>query len=111
MSGDQVYVRNYLRGDKWLPGVIIEKIASQMFKVQMNGEKIRRCHLDQLRNLTEPPADITRSTTPVQPEPPSELPIRDHPELPIRDPPEPDPPEHSDRGNDQSPATNIPESG
>ena len=53
-------------------------------------------------NLTEPPADITSSTTPDQPEPPSEL--------PIRDPPEPDPPEHSDRGNNPSPATNIPES-
>ena len=79
-SRDQVYVRNYLSGDKWLLGVFIERIASQLFKV----------HLDQLRKqdltLTEPPADITSSTTPVQPEPPSELPIRDPPESPIRDP-------------------------
>ena len=83
-SGNQVYVRNYLRGDKWFPGVIIERIASQMFKVQMNGGKIRRCRSDQLMkqdlNLTEPPADITSSTTPGN----CLFETLVHPELPIR---------------------------
>ena len=38
-SGDQVYVKNYLRGDKWLPGVIIKTITSQMFKVNYLEEE------------------------------------------------------------------------
>ena len=40
--GDQLFVRNYAQGDKWLPGVISA----------LSG-RIIRCHQDQLRPYRE----------------------------------------------------------
>ena len=93
-SGDQVYVRNYLRGDKWLPGVIIETITSQMFKVKLSGGRVRRCHIEQIRRRD---SDVPENSEIPIPRPPeaSETPRN----LPARDPPEPSPTETSETPN------------
>jgi len=44
--GDSVYVRNYLQGNKWLPG---EEAGPQLFVVKLVNGRSRRCHLDQIR--------------------------------------------------------------
>ena len=97
-SGDQVYVKNYLRGDKWLPGVIIETITSQMFKVKLSGGRVHCCHVEQIRRR-----DSDVSETP-------EIPILRPPEatetprdLPAREPPEPSPTETSETPNTSPP--------
>ena len=80
-SGDQVYVKNYLRGDKWLPGVIIETIKSQMFKVELSGVRVRRCHVEQIRDNDVP--EIPEIPIPKPPEAtktPRGLPARDPPD-------------------------------
>lgn len=47
--GDRVYVRNYLQGERWQPGTIIEGCGSLMFRVKLLSGRIRRCHQEQLR--------------------------------------------------------------
>ena len=49
IAGDSVYARNYLQGNKWTPGKIIEKTGPQMFVVELSTGRSRRCHLDQIR--------------------------------------------------------------
>ena len=48
-AGDSVYARNYLPGDKWTPGKIIEKTGPQLFVVELSTGRSRCCHLDQIR--------------------------------------------------------------
>ena len=93
-SGDQVYVKNYLRVDKWLPGVIIETITSQMFKVKLSGGRVHRCHVEQIRRRDSDVPDNSEIPIPRPPEA-TETP-RD---LPARDPPEPSPTETSETPN------------
>ena len=47
--GDSVYVRNYLQGNKWIPGEITEEAGPQMFVVKLVTGRSCRCHLDQIR--------------------------------------------------------------
>ncbi len=51
-SGDRVFVKNYQRGDHWLPGVIHDKTGPVSFRVNMSDGRMRRCHLDQVRART-----------------------------------------------------------
>ena len=51
-SRDQVYVRNYQPGSRWLPGVIQDKTGPVSYRVRMLDDRIRRCHLDQIRRRT-----------------------------------------------------------
>ena len=49
---DQVYVRNFGSGPRWLPGVVTAKHGSRMFEVKLNdGRNVRR-HLNQTRKRT-----------------------------------------------------------
>ena len=47
--GDDVFVRNYHHGDKWLPGVIQQKTGPVSYRVRFTSGKDRRCHQDQVR--------------------------------------------------------------
>ena len=46
--GDQVWLRNCRRGDKWIKGTIISKVGTVMYKVRCCNE-IYEKHIDQLR--------------------------------------------------------------
>ena len=51
--GDLVYVRNYVSGDHWLPGKIIELHGNVMFTVLLeDGRKVKK-HADQIIIRTE----------------------------------------------------------
>ena len=46
---DKVYVRNFQRGDKWLPGTIAKTLGSRSFLVRLDrGVTVRR-HLDHIK--------------------------------------------------------------
>ena len=79
-----MYVKNYSRGDKWLPSVIIETITSQMFKVKLSGGRVCHCHVEQIRRRD---SDVSESPEIPIPRPPeaTETPT----DLTARDPPEP----------------------
>ena len=47
--GENVFVRNYHRGDRWLPGVIKQRTGPVSFRVKLTDGRDRRCHQDQLR--------------------------------------------------------------
>ena len=49
--GDEVFVKNYHHGDKWLPGVIQKNTGpvSESFVVKLTDGRLHRCHQDQLR--------------------------------------------------------------
>lgn len=37
--GDQVFIQNYRRGEKWLPGIV-----SFIYLVRQSHGKLRKCH-------------------------------------------------------------------
>ena len=47
-SGDQVWLRNYKSGEKWVKGTIISKIGTVMYRVKCFNE-IYKKHIDELR--------------------------------------------------------------
>ena len=48
---DQVFVENYsVRGNKWLPGVVVEVTGPVSYKVCLNDNRIVRRHVDQMRS-------------------------------------------------------------
>ena len=50
--GDQVWLRNCRKGDKWIKGTIISKFGTVMYKVRCCNE-IYEKHIDQLRFCTD----------------------------------------------------------
>ena len=46
--GNNVFVKNYHHGDKWLPGVIQKKTGPVSFVVRLTDGRLRCCHQDQL---------------------------------------------------------------
>ena len=62
--GDNVFVRNYHRGERWLPGVIKRKTGPVSFVVQLTDGRDRRCHQDQLRRRTVTSEDSDDSEEP-----------------------------------------------
>ena len=47
--GDFVYAKNYVRGPRWLPGTITERLGSVMYGLLLeNGQRVRK-HADQLK--------------------------------------------------------------
>ena len=44
-----MFVRNYHRGNKWIPGVIQQKTGPVSYRVKLANGNIRRCHQDQIR--------------------------------------------------------------
>ena len=73
-TGDKVFVRNPLNENKWIPGVIVSSQGNVSYSVQLDAGRIRKCHVDQLRErhaqmklTTVPPpvVDIPVSRDPV----------------------------------------------
>ena len=61
--GDDVFVRNYHRGNKWIPGVIQQKTGPVSYRVKLANGTIRRCHQDQVRKRSVevlPPQDSSQ---------------------------------------------------
>ena len=48
-EGEKVFVKNNLKGKKWIPGSIIKQTGPVSFKVTLQDGKTIRCHEDQLR--------------------------------------------------------------
>ena len=55
--GDQVWLRNYRRGEKWIKGTIISKVGTVMYKVKCCNE-IYEKHIDQLRFYPDIETDL-----------------------------------------------------
>ncbi len=52
--GDFVYAKNYVKGPRWLPGTITERLGSVMYGLLLeNGQRVRK-HADQLKLRMEP---------------------------------------------------------
>ena len=47
--GDRVYVKNFGRGKRWLPGIVSKAEGSVVLETQLDGGKVIRCHKDDLR--------------------------------------------------------------
>ncbi len=82
---DVVCVRNFRGGNKWQPGVIVQRLSSVTYSVKVNGQ-IRQAHIDHLIRgnayKNEQPPDHTS-----QPPPILDLvmpPVEDQP-IPVRD--------------------------
>ena len=56
LIGAEVMVRNYRQGDKWIPGVIVQKLGPLTYQVKTKGGRISKCHIDQLTQRTTPVA-------------------------------------------------------
>ena len=50
--GDNVFVRNYHHGGRWLPGVIQRRTGPVSFQVKLTDGREHRCHQDQVRRRT-----------------------------------------------------------
>jgi len=73
--GDLVSVRNFGQGDKWLPGVVIERTGPVSSCVAMDNGVVRRCHQDQLRSrlAASTSGPVGSATTEESPLPSSDL--------------------------------------
>ena len=47
--GDQVYVRNFGTGDKWVPGVMLASAGPRCVNITLSNQQVVRRHLDQVR--------------------------------------------------------------
>ena len=58
---DKVYVRNFQRGDKWVPGIIAKTLGSRSFLITLDQGMTVRRHLDHIKarynKTTEAPED------------------------------------------------------
>ena len=55
---ENVFIQNYSRGDKWLPGVIQKKTGPLLFLVKLLDGRVRHCHQDQIcKHSVEVPND------------------------------------------------------
>ncbi|XP_060110490.1 LOW QUALITY PROTEIN: uncharacterized protein K02A2.6-like, partial [Heteronotia binoei] len=52
--GDPVYARNYANGPEWVEGRVLRVIGSLHYNVSMEGGRILRRHIDQIRRRTLP---------------------------------------------------------
>ena len=94
---DTVLVRNFQKGEKWLPGKVEKVLGPRSYLVKLNLGKTVRRHLDHIRARTEATEpQLTEVLIPpmVPPSDPSpDPPIVEVPSIPPpQDPPEPTPP-------------------
>ncbi|KAK6034269.1 hypothetical protein COOONC_28221 [Cooperia oncophora] len=59
--GQQVYIRNYQKGDKWIPGIITQVLGSRMYDVHF-GTGSRKVHTDQLKERLVPDDEAMLTT-------------------------------------------------
>ena len=57
--GENVFVKNHGKGDKWITGTITGSSGPLSFKVQVQDGHIVRCHQDHLRKRGEVPESQT----------------------------------------------------
>ena len=55
-AGQSVWAQNYRPGEKWLPGVVLEKVGPVSYRVEVQGQVWRR-HVDQLLQREERAGD------------------------------------------------------
>ena len=48
-EGSTVWVRNMPSGEKWIPGVVLQAHENVSYSVNLEGGRVRKCHIDQLR--------------------------------------------------------------
>ena len=78
--GDSVFTRNFSKGDKWLPGRIVERTGPVSFKVELEGEGlIWRRHQDLIRkrHVSEIPYSLVDLELPEDDSKDLEFPERD----------------------------------
>ncbi|XP_050562619.1 uncharacterized protein K02A2.6-like [Spodoptera frugiperda] len=51
-EGDEVWYRQYLKGEKWVPGRLVESLGPSNYRVQGQSGEIVHKHIDQLRRRT-----------------------------------------------------------
>ena len=94
-EGDSVLVRNYLQGEKWLPGTIAKKTGPVSYSVRLSDGRDRRCHQDQVRKrFAEVPLPEKEVEVDIPIPPPD--PVTNPRPTETRTPPE-TPPENSER--------------
>ena len=49
---DRVYVRNFGRGETWIPGDIVQTLGPVSFQVRLTDGRLVRCHQNQIRIRT-----------------------------------------------------------
>lgn len=57
--GDQVYVKNFGTGPRWLAATVVEKRGSVSHTVQLEDGRVSQRHVDHLRRKYDPSADIS----------------------------------------------------
>ena len=81
--GENVFVRNYHGGDKWLPGVIEQRTGPVSFRVKLTDGRDRHCHQDQLRKRSvEVPQNSESEPEVIVPSPVITVPPTDPPDSP-----------------------------
>ena len=103
--GQEVMARNYRDGDKWVPGVVIERKGPLSYTIQTESGMLWRRHIDQLRKLSTSTANSAvsseESTLPYdiggpshtndpEHEPEADAPHEEPEELPPEEPPPPE---------------------
>ncbi|XP_063049093.1 uncharacterized protein K02A2.6-like [Engraulis encrasicolus] len=58
-SGDDVYVRNYSHGPKWIPAVVDENTGPVSYTVQTGDGRVMRRHVDQIRKRHASSTDMS----------------------------------------------------
>ena len=58
--GDLVYVKNHRQGPTWLCGKVIETTGPLSYRVQLEDERIWRCHQDHLRQRVNNSSESTQ---------------------------------------------------
>ena len=48
-SGSTVWVKNYPKGDKWMPGTVVKNKGAVIYEIKLNNEQLVTRHADQLR--------------------------------------------------------------
>jgi hypothetical protein len=69
-TNDSVYAENYATGPRWIAGLILERVGSCMFTVQLDDGRVWRRHVDQLRPrqlLVTPPINDPIAPVPIFP--------------------------------------------
>ncbi len=49
-EGEKVFVKMHRR-DNWKPGKIVKRVAPLSFHIDLGNGRIRRCHVDQIRDV------------------------------------------------------------
>jgi hypothetical protein len=78
--GDNVWARNFSKGEKWVSGTITEQLGSRNYLVLREGGQIVKRHIDQLRNksrlaITAFPAIVGGNENAVSRAPPVSAPV------------------------------------